>query len=118
SILCIPQPSTFSSASSTPSPPPKSTPFPYTTLFRSHVSVFVREMQSHPVSVLGAVRKPGVFQVRGSKTLLEILSLAEESQARSRSEEHTSELQSPDHIVCRLLLEKKKKIIKCRQKLD
>jgi len=42
-----------------------------------HVSVFVREMQSHPVSILGAVRKPGVFQVRGSKTLLEILSLAE-----------------------------------------
>jgi len=42
-----------------------------------HVSVFVREMQSHPVSVLGAVRRPGVFQIRGSKTLLEILSLAE-----------------------------------------
>jgi polysaccharide export outer membrane protein len=42
-----------------------------------HVSVFVREMQSHPVSVLGAVRRPGVFQVRGSKTLLEILSLTE-----------------------------------------
>ena len=42
-----------------------------------HISVFVREMQSHPVSVLGAVRRPGVFQVRGSKTLIEILSLAE-----------------------------------------
>ena len=42
-----------------------------------HVSVFVREMQSHPVSVMGAVRRPGVFQVRGSKTLLEMLSLAE-----------------------------------------
>jgi polysaccharide export outer membrane protein len=42
-----------------------------------HVSVFVREMQSHPVSVMGAVRRPGVFQIRGSKTLLEILSLAE-----------------------------------------
>jgi len=42
-----------------------------------HVSVFVRDMQSHPVSVMGAVRKPGTFQVRGSKTLLEILSLAE-----------------------------------------
>lgn len=42
-----------------------------------HVSVFVRDMQSHPVSVLGAVRRPGVFQVRGSKTLLEVLSLAE-----------------------------------------
>lgn len=42
-----------------------------------HVGVFVRDMQSHPVSVVGAVRKPGVFQVRGSKTLLEMLSLAE-----------------------------------------
>jgi polysaccharide export outer membrane protein len=34
-------------------------------------------MQSHPVSVMGAVRRPGVFQIRGSKTLLEVLSLAE-----------------------------------------
>jgi polysaccharide export outer membrane protein len=42
-----------------------------------HVSVFVRDMQSHPVSVMGAVRKPGIFQIRGDKTLLEILSLAE-----------------------------------------
>lgn len=42
-----------------------------------HVSVFVRDMQSHPVSVMGAVRKPGIFQIRGTKTLLEILSLAE-----------------------------------------
>ncbi len=41
-----------------------------------HVSVFVREMQSHPVSVVGAVKQPGVFQIRGSKTLLEVLSLA------------------------------------------
>jgi polysaccharide biosynthesis/export protein len=42
-----------------------------------HVSVFVAEMQSHPVSVLGAVKRPGVFQVREAKTLLEVLSLAE-----------------------------------------
>src|SRR5882724_360915 len=42
-----------------------------------HVSVFVHEMQSHPVSVMGAVKRPGVFQIRGSKTLLEVLSLAE-----------------------------------------
>jgi polysaccharide biosynthesis/export protein len=42
-----------------------------------HVSVFVRDMQSHPVSVMGAVRKPGVFQIRGKKSLVEILSLAE-----------------------------------------
>jgi len=41
-----------------------------------HVSVFVRDLQSHPVSVMGAVRAPGVFQVRGPRTLLEILSLA------------------------------------------
>jgi polysaccharide biosynthesis/export protein len=42
-----------------------------------HVSVFVRDIESHPVSVIGAVRKPGVFQIRGRKTLLEVLSLAE-----------------------------------------
>src|SRR5260370_23716796 len=42
-----------------------------------HVSVFVHEMQSHPVSVMGAVRRPGVFQIRGSKTLLEVLAMAE-----------------------------------------
>ncbi len=42
-----------------------------------HVSVFVREMQSHPVSVFGAVKRPGVFQIRGAKTLVEVLSMAE-----------------------------------------
>lgn len=42
-----------------------------------HVSVFVKEMESHPVSVFGAVKKPGVFQVRTGKTLIEVLSLAE-----------------------------------------
>ncbi len=42
-----------------------------------HVSVLVREMQSHPVSVFGAVRRPGVFQIRGAKTLVEVLAMAE-----------------------------------------
>jgi polysaccharide export outer membrane protein len=42
-----------------------------------HVSVFVKEMQSHSVSVFGAVRKPGVLQIRGAKTLVEVLSLSE-----------------------------------------
>jgi polysaccharide export outer membrane protein len=42
-----------------------------------HVSVFVREMQSHSVSVFGAVKKPGVYQIRGAKTLVEVLSMAE-----------------------------------------
>jgi polysaccharide biosynthesis/export protein len=42
-----------------------------------HVSVFVNTIESHPVSVVGAVKKPGVFQIRGPKTVLEMLSLAE-----------------------------------------
>ena len=42
-----------------------------------HVGVFVSAMESHPVSVLGAVKKPGVFQVRGPKSVLEMLSMAE-----------------------------------------
>jgi polysaccharide biosynthesis/export protein len=42
-----------------------------------HVGVFVQELQSHPVSVVGAVKNPGVFQVRGSKTVIELLSQAE-----------------------------------------
>lgn len=41
-----------------------------------HVGVIVREMQSHTVSVVGAVKNPGAFQIRGSKSLLEIISLA------------------------------------------
>ena len=42
-----------------------------------HVGVFVISVESHPISVLGAVKKPGVFQVRGPKTVLEMLSMAE-----------------------------------------
>lgn len=42
-----------------------------------HVGVFVRQMESHPVSAFGAVKKPGVFQLRGPKTVIEVLSMAE-----------------------------------------
>src|SRR5580704_11128982 len=42
-----------------------------------HVGVFVSTVESHPISVVGAVRKPGVFQVRGPRSLLEIISMAE-----------------------------------------
>lgn len=42
-----------------------------------HVGVYVREMESHAVSVFGAVQKPGVFQVRSTKSLLEVLSMAQ-----------------------------------------
>jgi polysaccharide biosynthesis/export protein len=41
------------------------------------VNVFLKEMQSHPVSVLGAVGKPGVFQIRGAESLIEVLSMAQ-----------------------------------------
>ena len=41
-----------------------------------HVGVFVKEMQGHPVAVFGAVRKLCVFQIRGPKTLVEVLPLA------------------------------------------
>src|SRR5438552_12890040 len=67
--------------------PPRSTLFPYTTLFRSWmISRLARE----------------------GETLNEARALARQIAKRPpRSEEHTSELQSPDHLVCRLLLEKK-----------
>jgi len=42
-----------------------------------HVAVFIQELQSHPVSVVGAVKMPGVFQIRGTKTVIEVLSMAQ-----------------------------------------
>src|SRR5258708_14233920 len=70
--------------------PPRSTLFPYTTLFRS--------VTCGPLD-----RRELLAQTRHD--FLRVI----EAQSRLRSEEHTSELQSPDHLVCRLLLEKKKK---------
>src|SRR5437764_14119049 len=70
--------------------PPRSTLFPYTTLFRSHL-----------VTV-----EVGVERLTHQRVQLNSLAL---HQHRLRSEEHTSELQSPMYLVCRLLLEKKKK---------
>src|SRR5258708_29162304 len=75
--------------------PPRSTLFPYTTLFRS---------DSFPV------RSDGVWQraqPTRSNTWRPLLMDSAVAPGNSRSEEHTSELQSPDHLVCRLLLEKK-----------
>src|SRR5258708_18850713 len=83
--------------------PPRSTLFPYTTLFRSdHGGDFF--------TVLSLPSTFGRFFPRraappGSQTL-----------TVARSEEHTSELQSPDHLVCRLLLEKKKKHMSTRRR--
>src|SRR5258708_18565084 len=81
--------------------PPRSTLFPYTTLFRSPVSNTSRARRSVEVGVLGCGVRAWSFR-RAS------LALERREEVAERSEEHTSELQSPDHLVCRLLLEKKK----------
>src|SRR2546422_7185686 len=78
--------------------PPRSTLFPYTTLFRS------RQLK------LDRLKSPDGFPEL--LPLLRVLERRREGPARDfrRSEEHTSELQSRLHLVCRLLLEKKKKL--------
>src|SRR2546430_12736271 len=89
--------------------PPRSTLFPYTTLFRSIIGVgdlfdrrlrrrLGRLLQGMAGEEVGATFFFGTKPKRGRKDEL-------------RSEEHTSELQSQSNLVCRLLLEKKKKII-------
>src|SRR3712207_9011359 len=82
--------------------PPRSTLFPYTTLFRSHVGRTAGRLFA--VSTAGSIA--GTFATAfflipefGTEQLL----------GQARSEEHTSELQSRQYLVCRLLLEKKKR---------
>src|SRR2546426_2103632 len=81
--------------------PPRSTLFPYTTLFRSLALVLI----------LGNLVAKGASSLDWSFFV-----------RNPRSEEHTSELQSPCNLVCRLLLEKKKKLLyiteRCRQPLE
>src|SRR5258707_4981592 len=86
--------------------PPRSTLFPYTTLFRSQD---VREL--HEIARLAARAGTDVGAVElDVPHLLGLLALARIRMARhGRSEEHTSELQSRQYLVCRLLLEKKNK---------
>src|SRR2546422_6911268 len=88
--------------------PPRSTLFPYTTLFRSHRHPLRRIEEGAdctwfvPSATPAAARKQwiaGTLRPAGAITI----------DAGARSEEHTSELQSRLHLVCRLLLEKKKK---------
>src|SRR5690348_17718001 len=80
--------------------PPRSTLFPYTTLFRSDEILVV------------ARRRGGVNLGRRKVARCEGRIIEVARQTSRRSEEHTSELQSPVHLVCRLLLEKKKKYTK------
>src|SRR5690348_17882639 len=90
--------------------PPRSTLFPYTTLFRSPASTgdIVRNSSSTSPA---ATSSPNVVGPASARICAWPSARNHASAARrSRSEEHTSELQSPVHLVCRLLLEKKKKI--------
>src|SRR5947208_10284668 len=94
-------------------PPPRSTLFPYTTLFRSRK---MKEGVDSPVTFSpNGDRFAFVRFKRASGEYFLVLANIDGSGERTRkyrSEEHTSELQSPDHLVCRLLLEKKNKNIK------
>src|SRR5256885_12607955 len=81
--------------------PPRSTPFPYTTLFRSPFRRRAREWKQS--SNLQFSFRPGATRGLGTAS-----SHFASLKADMRSEEHTSELQSPCNLVCRLLLEKKK----------
>src|SRR2546426_8109840 len=97
--------------------PPRSTLFPYTTLFRSHRDMAAAKLEMlHrlPVRLLGAVLNdvPAEAGYRYYSYYLPGYEATDEYPAGRklvRSEEHTSELQSPCNLVCRLLLEKKKK---------
>src|SRR2546426_9069823 len=90
--------------------PPRSTLFPYTTLFRSHELHEQEERDDgqvpHRVQLPILEPRPGRQDVRDGVPA-----------HRRRSEEHTSELQSPCNLVCRLLLEKKKQT-KCQRSIE
>src|SRR5438445_2787226 len=97
--------------------PPRSTLFPYTTLFRSNPSGFAldfrRELDAYSGELQQIWQTPnqtlivgGRYQTGGTDTRSK---LTRQLQGVVRSEEHTSELQSRQYLVCRLLLEKKNK---------
>src|SRR5690348_17884977 len=98
--------------------PPRSTLFPYTTLFRSVDADDARLVQLRVTQLEAAAVERIVERVMD--VVIEVCARADhevnraalhqgDDAAADRSEEHTSELQSPVHLVCRLLLEKKKK---------
>src|SRR3712207_7888286 len=88
--------------------PPRSTLFPYTTLFRSQNT---RRITKILIRLFHLLQKNGRKSHRyEKKTVFDIMGVVYEYNGLRRSEEHTSELQSRQYLVCRLLLEKKKSI--------
>src|SRR3712207_8595287 len=91
--------------------PPRSTLFPYTTLFRSLVVGYI--LRHHPswtrfIELARTLGAPLVFRMNLNQQSSGAAWDAHKRLLQSRSEEHTSELQSRQYLVCRLLLEKKK----------
>src|SRR2546427_3566033 len=89
--------------------PPRSTLFPYTTLFRSagrDASALLRSVDNRSGGGIAARNTTGKQLAQAFEAMAEAVATGDV--ARIRSEEHTSELQSQSNLVCRLLLEKKK----------
>src|SRR3712207_8391512 len=89
--------------------PPRSTLFPYTTLFRSSVAPAAPPARSSGELTLSGYRTRRATTLSTPRGELSCACNRVCQIAQSRSEEHTSELQSRQYLVCRLLLEKKKK---------
>src|SRR5437764_3056707 len=87
--------------------PPRSTLFPYTTLFRSSGATFDVSLYLHAAQPIPAGWRLFTHIVGAGR----MINADHDPVEGTRSEEHTSELQSPMYLVCRLLLEKKKKEI-------
>src|SRR3712207_7219455 len=90
--------------------PPRSTLFPYTTLFRSNRAKDATELEVRLIKAIGLLRVVGdIGALTSSNAVLEFAFEDEKTKPGDigRSEEHTSELQSRQYLVCRLLLEKK-----------
>src|SRR3712207_6879379 len=93
--------------------PPRSTLFPYTTLFRSLARAGRAGDEDDAALLVGQIGDH-----RRQVQLLDRLDLVRDRAQHERSEEHTSELQSRQYLVCRLLLEKKKRNKKCTTKTN